>query len=518
MIASSHLGFYPACTGLQTWIVPYRPLHPFLHCLAYQAYGLDTSKYYAISALLYGGVAFMWYRVSKRLFNLPDWAGVLAGLIWLAFPDDMSRQSLIGGFRLAGPLLTLIGMEIILSAKFYPPYNSSRLTILGSAVTFVGFLIYESLIGLWVGLLFIYCVINIRNFTRYSSFVSDGSASYFRAERLISIRALLAVFFTAAMFVLWRTAIVPLTYTPETFVEGQHSFFNDWNHKLLQLRTTPLLPTTNTIRSMYLAADALPALSPDELTEMRIAAILCGLLALMAFFYPGGETSRPRKPIFLIGLLALPLGALPYYLTELDFTSEVFRSLNIPFGVSLITLGLLFLLPRKIWKVIGAASAVSIVIYTSSAEALQARGYSAESERLCSVLEQLASALPSFDGGMILVEGWQNTDAYQLSSIASAIWGTPGKTRWSLGVSGSHGYHLSGVEKVEIKEGMVYWEGLPPLALYKKSGFVYNPLPPETPVVVFRMEDEQVRLVHANFAYSPDGVARERVREMCDDN
>lgn len=491
MIASSHLGFYPACTGLQSWIVPYRPLHPFLYCIAYQVYGLDTSKYYAISALLYGGVAFMWYRVSKRLFHLPTWAGILAGIIWLAFPDDLARQHLIGGFRLAGPLLTLIGMEAILSSE------RSRQVALGCVIAFAGFLTYENLIGLWLGLLILHALAS-------------------NAERLFRVRLVLSVIFTVALFTFWRTTIVQITYTPATFVEGQHSFYNNWDHKLLQLRSTPFLPTTNTIRSMVVAADQLPSLSQNALSQMRIAATLCGLLALLALFYRSDEVPQlPRRTLIGIGLLALPLGAAPYYLTELDFAKEIFRSLNVPVGVSLIVLGVLFLLPRKTWKIIGAASAVCLVVYTSSAEALQARGYKEESKRLCNVLGQLTSALPYFEGGLILVEGWQNTDAYQLSSIASAIWGTPSKTQWSLGVNGSHGYHLSGVEKVEVKEGMVYWKGLPPLALFKKAGFVYNPLPPETPVVVFRMEGERVRLAHANFAYSPDGVARERVREMC---
>lgn len=506
MIASSHLGFYPACTGLQNWIVPYRPLHPFLHCIAYQVYGLDTSKYYAISALLYGGVAFMWYRVSKRLFYLHDWAAVLAGIIWLAFPDDLARQHLIGGFRLAGPLLSLIGMEVIVRARNMR--HHARAVLIGCAITLVGFLIYESLIGMWVGLLSIHFVNQIWLLT---SEIRDGAD--FKVERLSSVRTLLAVYLVLATFTLWRTALVPLTYTSETFVEGQHSFFNDWDYKLLQLKVTPLLPTTNTIRSMYMTADALPASSTNELTAMRIAAILCGLLALMALVYPG-EESRPRRHLIGIGLLALPLGALPYYLTELDFTSEVFRSLNIPFGVSLIVIGMLFLLPRKTWKVVGAAGAICLVVYTSSAEALQAKAYGEESKRLCSVLEQLASALPSFEGGMILVEGWQNTDAYQLSSLASAIWGTPGQTKWSLGVNGAHGYHLSGVEKVEIKGGLIHWEGLPPLALFKKSGFVYNPLPAEVPVVVFRVEGERVSLIYSSFDYK-DGIAHERVKEMC---
>lgn len=489
MIASSHLGFYPACTGLQTWIVPYRPLHPFLHCIAYQVYGLDTTQYYALSALIYAGVAFMWHRVTRRLFHLPEWASVLAGIVWLAFPDDLARQHVIGGFRLLGPLLSLIGLEIILSA------TALRRVILGCVLTFIGFLIYENLIGLWLGLLIIYALI------------SNG-------ERLYRVRMALAAVFTVAMFTLWRTAIVPMTYTPATFVEGQHSFFNDWNYKLLQLKSTPYLPATNTIRNMYLTADVLPALSPADLNQMRVAATLCGIITLLALFYPSiGAFHLNRRSLIGIGLLALPLGAAPYYLTELDFTSEVFRSLNIPFGISLIALGVLFLLPRRGWKVIGAVIAICLTVYTTSAEALQAHGY--ENQRLCGVLEQLASFLPSFDGGMILVEGWQNTDAYQLSSIASAIWGSPGKTQWSLGVNGSHGYHLSGVEKVEIKGNMVYWEGLPPLALFKKTKFVFNPLPPETPVVVFRMEGERVRLVYANFTHSPDGIARERVKEMC---
>lgn len=491
MIASSHLGFYPACTGLQTWIVPYRPLHPTLYCLAYQVYGLDTSKYYAISALLYGGIAFMWYRVGKCLFHLPTWAGVLAGIIWLAFPDDLARQHLIGGFRLLGPLLSLVGMEVILSSR------KLRTVILGCVIAFTGFLVYENLIGLWVGLLILHTMTA-------------------NAERLFRVRLVLSVIFTIASFTLWRTVIVPMTYTSATFVEGQHSFFNDWDYKLLQLKSTPFLPATNTIRSMYLTADQIPSLSPNELSQMRIAATLCGILALVALFYRGDEVPHlpSRRALIGIGLLALPLGAAPYYLTELDFASEVFRSLNIPFGMSLVALGLILLLPRRAWKVVGAAGAVCLVVYTSSAEALQVRGYKEESKRLCNVLGQLTSALPYFEGGLILVEGWQNTDAYQLSSIASAIWGTPSKTQWSLGVNGAHGYHLSGVEKVEIKGGLIHWEGLPPLALFKKSGFVYNPLPAEVPVVVFRMEGERVSLIYSSFDYK-DGIAHERVKEMC---
>lgn len=492
MIASSHLGFYPACTGLQTWIVPYRPLHPTLYCLAYQVYGLDTSKYYALSALIYAGVAFMWHRVTRRIFHLPTWASVLAGLIWIAFPDDMARQHLIGGFRLLGPLLTLVALEFVITAR------SLKQVIFSCLIAFGSFLIYENLIGLWIGLPLVLALTT-------------------QSERKFIVRLVILVVGAATVFTLWRTVIVPMTYTPATFVEGQHSFFNDWNYKVLQLKSTLFLPTTNTIRSMYLTADALPALIQGELNQMRIAATLCGILTLVALFYRGDEVPHPlgRRALIGIGLLALPLGAAPYYLTELDFTSEVFRSFNIPFGVSLIALGLLFVLPRKTWKVCGAVAAVCLVVYTSSAEALQARSYAAESQRLCSVLEQLANALPSFDGGMILVEGWQNTDAYQLSSIASAIWGSLGKTQWSLGVNGSHGYHLSGVEKVEIKGNMVYWEGLPPLALFKKAKFVFNPLPPETPVVVFRMEGERVNLVYSSFDYQPDGFARERVREIC---
>lgn len=491
MIVSSHLGFYPACTGLQTWIVPYRPLHPTLYCLAYQVYGLDTSKYYALSALIYAGVAFMWRRVAGRLFALPAWLSVLAGLIWLAFPDDWSRQSLIGGFRLLGPLLSLVGMEVILSSR------KLRTVILGCIIAFAGFLIYENLIGLWLGLLVMYAFIS-------------------KAERLFRVRLVITVVATVTLFTLWRTVIVPMTYTPATFVEGQHSFFNDWNYKLLQLKSTPFLPTTNTIRSMYATADQLPAFDPKDLNQMRVAAVICGLLTLAAIYSASADANlTSARALIVAGLIALPLGAAPYYLTELDFTSELFRSFNVPFGVSLMAMGLLLLLPRRTWKVCGAVTAVCLVVYTTSAEALQAKGYMVESNKLCGVLAQLASALPSFDGGMILVEGWANTDAYQLSSIASAIWGSPGKTQWSLGVNGSHGYHLSGVEKAEIKGGMVYWEGLPPLALFKKTKVVFNPLPPETPVVVFRMEGEQVDLVYSNFDYKPDGIARERVREMC---
>lgn len=484
ILAGSRAGWYPQCTGLEAWIVPWRALHVTPLCLAYDTFGLHMSQLVRFMALGYLLSALAWYAVTWYLFQ-SRWLSAVLAILWLVIPDA-TRLGLIAGARQFGPALTLMGIAFVLD--FRESGKRWRL-ILGCVLGFLSLLVYETLIAVWlVGL-------PLAGWWKERAFMPRW--------RRLTLAALAVI----AVYGLWRV-YVPTTFTANTLVEGVHS--SSLSNVSHQAGAVPFLPAASVLRSAVPLAEFLEAAPYSQTITLNALGAVAGLLVL-GFLWLTWKDKRPQRGLTRSGVILMFLTAAPFLLTELDLPNESFRSLGINYGFSLLLVGLLAYLPRRLRRGTLTVLVVSLSIYGSAEAYTASQGWNGVGTLSCTFWGNLTEALAELPP-YVLIQGAPDAlrDVYQMSSIAGLLYASP-----EVPVNLQHGWaglNVLGVRYVWLKEGGYQAEGIPPVALHRRV-----PLPDPFPFEFTAVVDTQGKVIHAPASLQGGNMgAQTRVQHLCD--
>ncbi|CAG0990279.1 hypothetical protein ANRL4_02427 [Anaerolineae bacterium] len=485
ILAGSRAGWYPQCTGLEAWIVPWRALHVTPLCLAYDTFGLHMSQLVRFMSLGYLLSALGWYAVTWSLFQ-SRWLSASLAVLWLVIPDA-TRLGLIAGARQFGPALTLMGIALVLD---YRESGKRWRLILGCALAFLSLLVYETLIAVWlVGL-------------PLAVLFKEGT--FTGRWRRLTLAALAVV----ALYGVWRI-YVPTTFTEHTLVEGVHSA--SLGNVPRQASVVPFLLAANLLRSAVPMAQFLEQAPYGQQVSVNAWGAMAGLLVL-GFLWVVWSEDRPRRGLTRAGLILLFLTAAPFLLTELDLPNESFRSLGINYGFSLLLAGLFAYLPRRLRRGALTVLVVSLSIYGSAEAYTASQGWNGVGTVSCTFWGNLTEALAELPP-YVLIQGAPDAplrDVYQMSSIAGLLYASP-ETPVNL-QHGWAGLNVLGVRYVFLKEGGYQAKGIPPVALHRRV-----PLPDPFPLEFAAVVDMQGKVIHAPASLRGGNVgAQARVQQLCD--
>jgi hypothetical protein len=457
-VATSSLDQLPACTGFQNFHNPWRPFHPTPVCLLYHLTGRSGLGFMSIGFIMLGGLAMLWYAITRRLFRLSSAQALLVALLFLSYPDDNARYTLIGAVRQFGPLCTLLGIWLVL--RFWDNPSEKGSLLLGFLSAIVGLLTYESLLFVWAfGL---------------------PLALLYRAGGHISRRWILlssAVVALTVAYLVWVFAILPTTYTDPTLLAGDHTvsldvgswlrqFANSYALLFLLWRTPAdwMNGAASVVDSSYQQHLVLVGLGAAALTLLLLAAVSrCENIQLAA---PQGAS------LLAAALISVPLFAGTYYFTSISLLDDRFRTTAISFPGSLGLLGVCLLIRSATSRafVAGIILSASIVWMVAGSGHL-VRDWQTQARISCDFFERLTAQVAALPQDVYTVvrdfESSYNThtlhDTYFMSTALAAIYdeGSYSAASYDYRRMGFNGYFLFVDTRAEIEGDLlqVDWAG-----------------------------------------------------------
>ncbi len=518
-VATSHAGMYTYCTAFENALTPWRPFHATPICLIQNVTSPNSWVYNLMSFVVFGLTGFAWYGIVRNVFRVSAWIAFVAAVIFVAAPDDEAWLSLVGWYRLVGPMLTLYGIGLVL--RYWDHLGRWWTLLAGCLLTAFGFLMYETLFAVWT--------------------LGVPLALLYKARRL-SWRLVWvtgAVGLVSVTNLLWRFWLMPITY--EGPVVGQHNILIEPANVLRQVASSLLLPFFRWYDAVGWAVTGRSVGTGGVGYDLYVIAVALLAGGVMALFLYGlrsitdesqGVPPATGRNLLLAGFIIVPLASVPFYIVYLDVVFDAFRSLASTLTTSLLLVALFVTpIPRRTVRRLSVV-AVVVVMFKTVVSGYQVESWQYRTGIYCDFYMNLAGhieALPqdiyvavtSEDETLLAREPlsffWESV----LSSSITMMMYHPGPYEpdsFNLGQMGYSGYLLAMAHEVEQAEGGAVIEFPPEV---QNIMHALRPLPDVYPaedlIIIDYTPFERFDIVAApereGLVIDPDGNARGRAYE-----
>jgi hypothetical protein len=476
LIAVSSFDQLPACTGFENFHNPWRPLVPTPVCLYLQVFGRSGIGLMSMPFVVYGFISWAWYGITRNVFGLSSALALVLGFLFLSYPDDNARYTMVGGLRQFGPLLALFGTWLVLS--FWDnPYQKWRF-IVGLFIAAISFLAYENLLLLWtVGLP-----------------VALAYKSGWRLSRrwLVVTAGVIAV---PTVYLIWRFGFLPSTYDLDAGLAGEYTVRFDPQLWFRQFTNSYALLSLAWQRPLNWLSIPYATLDGALWLNIPRVAVLGALAALASI----GIVSRlddttyelPRGAI-LIGamVLVVPLVGGIYYFSTINLLQDQFRTSGISFAGSLGLVGALLLIRHPVARFgIAGLFLLATIGFMVVGSGHIIENWQTQSGLVCDFFSRLTSQVGKLPQNVYTVirefeSPYETTlfhDTYYMSSALAAIYneGPYGPATYDYRRMGLSGYFLFVDSRAELdgERLRVDWAGQQTADLHAEQ-----PLPDSIPL------------------------------------